>query len=139
MARLVISRKEQQLIRLFPAYVYSDQGKLGQLKAGDTEEFFVDEKTQVIHVRNILQGSQKIMVNAKADETCIFNVYTHPATRLIRLSLFTSILFFSVFLLFFIHLFSWVITTLFLVPIIILIVVGLIFCSSNYFVIQEEQ
>lgn len=139
MARLIISRKEQLLNRLFPAYVYSDQGKLGQLKAGETEEFFVDEKTQVIHVRNILQGSQKIIVNAKADDTCVFNVYTHPATRLIRVSLFTSVLFFSVFLLFFIHLSSWVIAALFLVPIIILIVVGLIFCSSNYFVIKEEQ
>lgn len=139
MASLIISREKQFLNWVLLAHIYSDQGKLGQLKAGTTEEFIVDEGTQVIHVKNGLLSKQKVSLNATADGTCMFKIYTHPAVGLIRIALLCSVLFFVAFLLFYSSSSSWVISAMFLVPIVLLAVVGFVFCRANYFVIKEHE
>ena len=137
MASLIISRNDQLLNRILPVHIYSDSGWLGQLKAGKTEKFELDESIDAIHAKNGLGSSQKVLVSNSGDDSCVFTVKTHPAIGLIRTSFLGSILFLVALWVMYAESVSWLMLLMFGFPILLLLVVGVVFCRSHYFVIKE--
>ena len=109
MASLIISRNNRFLDRVFPVHIYSDDARIGQLKAGKTEEFELDESVDVIQAKNGLLSSQKVQLNKSGNDACVFNVYTHPAIGLIRISFLITVLFVAAFLWLYGQTLSWLI------------------------------
>ncbi|MFA9388429.1 MAG: hypothetical protein ACERKD_01390 [Prolixibacteraceae bacterium] len=137
MAVLSITLKENWFKRSFKAKIYSNDQQIGEVVQGATEEFKIDDSIQVIQARKGIFASPKIEVNHSKDGICLFKVFTHPAIRLIRISLIISTLFLLAFLLFFEHELKLYIGILFFVPVLVLFTSGLIFCKKNYFVVKE--
>ena len=137
MASLIISRNDQLLNRIFPVHIYSDKGKLGQLRAGKTEEFELNENIDAIQAKNGLLSSPKVLVNKSGDDSSTFTVMTHPAIGLIQTSFFVSILFLAALLILYAESISWLMLLMFGFPILLLLATGIVFCRSHYFVIKE--
>lgn len=139
MASLIISRNDQLLNSILPVHIYADDGQLGRIKAGSTEEYRLDDNIEAIQVKNGLLSSRKVPLNKTGDESCLFSVYTHPAIGLIRLSFIVTVLFFIAFLILYGQALNWTILLMIGFPVLILLVTGIVFCRSNYFVIKEVK
>ena len=137
MASLIISRNDQLLDRIFPVHIYSDNGKLGKVQAGKTEEFELEKNIGAIHAKNCFVKSPKVNINKSENDSCTFNVYTHPAIGLIRISLLVSLLFFAALLVLYATTINWLMLLMFGFPIVLLLIAGIVFCRSHYFVIKE--
>lgn len=139
MAVLSITLNDHFYKRSFKAGIYANEEKIGEVEQGATQEFEISPETKVIQAKKGFLASPKIEMNRDENSSCLFKVYRHPAVRLIRVTLVVSVLFFLAFMLFFNHELKFYLALLFLVPIVILFVLGVVFCKTNYFVIKEVE